>query len=164
MSLKFGTWGDWSKAGIALRGLSRDNRLAAFKAAVDKDGRMIRQKLVGHIDKQDLNWAPLARKTVELKGHDKIYVETGTLRNGLVVRRVSSPKRGYSIFIGASPWAKSADGGKLSDIMIYMEYGTFKQQARPLIRPTWREVREQVKADMRAVIRGIIKGGVNGGE
>lgn len=164
MSFTFGTYGDWSKAGIALRGLSQDHRLAAFKAVVDKDGEMIRQKLVGHISKQDLNWIPLAEKTVKNKGHNKVYIETGTLRNNLVARRIRAPFNGYSLYIGANPWTRSAKGEKLSTIMIYLEYGTSTIPARPLIRPTWAEVREQVKDDMRNVIRGLIRGGVGGGK
>ena len=139
----FGTYGDWSRAGVALRGLS-NNMTSVFTAVVDKDGEMIRERLVGHIDSQDLGWTPLADSTVILKGSSKIYVETGTLKNNLKVRKISAPSMGYSIFIGANPWTTNKDGTKLSDLMIWLEYGTSRMPARPLIRPTWDEVKSPV--------------------
>lgn len=161
--LKFSTYGDWAKAGVVLRGLSNSGKVkSVFKSAVDADGNMIKSKLVGHIDAQDLGWAPLSPHTVALKGHDKIFVETGSLRAGIRVRAIRAPSNGYSIFIGASPWVKNTDGRKLSDIMRYLEYGTSKMPARPLIRPTWNEVKDKVKADMRKTLHGLIRGGVGG--
>ena len=123
---------------------------------------MIRERLVGHIDSQDLGWTPLADSTVILKGSSKIYVETGTLKNNLKVRKISAPSMGYSIFIGANPWTTNKDGTKLSDLMIWLEYGTSRMPARPLIRPTWDEVKSQVKADMRKALVGLIRGEIGG--
>ena len=157
----FGNYGDWSRAGVALRGLSK-NMTSVFTAVVDKDGEMIRERLVGHIDSQDLGWTPLADSTVILKGSSKIYVETGTLKNNLKVRKISAPSMGYSIFIGANPWTTNKDGTKLSDLMIWLEYGTSRMPARPLIRPTWDEVKSQVKADMRKALVGLIRGEIGG--
>lgn len=159
----FSTYGDWAKAGIILRGLSnQQNVLSVFKATVDKDGNMIKDRLVGHINAEDLGWKPLSPHTVALKGNDKIYVEKGTLRNGLKVRVIRAPSNGYSIFIGASPQSRNSDGGKLSDVMIWLEYGTSKMPARPLIRPTWNEVKAQVKEHMRQTLISMFRGGVGG--
>lgn len=160
---KFSTYGDWAKAGIVLRGLSNSSHvLSVFKATVDKDGNMIKDRLIGHIDAQDLGWIPLSPHTVALKGSDKIYVETGTLRNGMKVRVIRAPSNGYSIYIGASAWASNSDGKKLSQVMIWLEYGTSKMPARPLIRPTWNEVKAQVKDHMRQTLISLMRGGVGG--
>lgn len=161
--LRFSTYGDWARAGVVLRGLANPGHvLSVFKAAIDADGNMIKSKLVGHIDAQDLGWAPLSPRTVALKGHSKIYIETGTLRGGIKVRAIRAPANGYSIFIGASPWARNKDGRKLSEVMICLEYGTSRMPARPLIRPTWNEVKDQVKAHMREALHGLIRGEVGG--
>lgn len=161
--LKFSTYGDWAKAGVVLRGLSNTKRVrGVFKDALDMNGEMIKDKMVKHIDAQDLNWTPLSPHTVVLKGNDKIYVETGSLRNGLSVRTIRSPSNGYAVFIGASPYSRNVDGTKLSDVMTYLEYGTSKIPARPLIRPTWNEVKSKVKADMRKTLRGIVRSGIGG--
>lgn len=159
---KFGTYGDWAKADVVLRGLA-NNMTAVFKATVDKNGELIREKLVGHIDSQDLNWVPLSEKTIALKnGNSTIYVETGTLRDGIVCRRISAPAKGYSLAIGCNPWTRNEDGTKLSDILIYLEYGTLKMPARPLLRPTWDEMKSVVKADMRRTLKGMIRGEIGG--
>ena len=161
--MKFSTYGDWAKAGVVLRGLSNTKRVrGVFKDALDMNGEMIKDKLVKHIDAQDLNWVPLSPHTVALKGHDKIYIETGSLKKGLAVRTMRSPSNGYAVFIGASAWARNVDGRKLSDVMTWLEYGTSKMPARPLIRPTWNEVKSKVKADMRKTLRGIVRSGVGG--
>ena len=159
--LKFSTYGDWSRAGVVLRNLSK-HILPAFKVTIDKDGELIRERLVGHINAQDLSWKPLAQKTIELKGHNKIYIETGSLKNGIVARRIRAPKNGYSLFIGCNAWEKNSKGSKLSDIMIYLEYGTSKIPARPLIRPTWEELRGQIKDDLRKTLKGLIRGEIGG--
>ena len=76
-----------------------------------------------------------------MKGGDTtIYVDTGTLRNGLVVRRIKSSVKGSTIFVGASPWKRHESGVKMSELMIWLEYGTDKIPPRPLIAPTKEEV------------------------
>lgn len=158
----FGRYGDWAKAGVALRGISK-NLTPAFRAQVDKDGEMVLKKLTDHIDSQDLGWTPLDPHTVELKhGDSTIYVETGFLKNNLKVRKISAPQNGYSIFIGANPWVTDKDGVKLSDLLIYLEYGTVHSPARPLVRPTWDEVKGVVKQHMRDLLKGLIRGEVGG--
>lgn len=164
-TMTFSRYGDWARAGTVLRGLSsRGGRVTkAFKATVDRDGNIIKEKLVGHIDAQDLNWKPLSPHTIELKhGNSTVYVETGTLKKNIRARRISAPSNGYSLFIGCAPQAHNKDGSKLSDIMIYLEYGTSKIPARPLIRPTWDEVKGQIKNDMRKTLRGLIRGEIGG--
>ena len=156
----FGRYGDWSRAGVALRGIS-NNLTPAFKAQVDKDGEMVLKRMVQHIESQDLGWTPLNENTIALKhGDDTIYVETGFLKNNLKVRKISAPAKGYSVFIGANPWVSDKDGVKLSDLLIYLEYGTVHSPARPLVRPTWDEVSGIVKQHMRELLKGVIRGEV----
>ena len=43
--------------------------------------------------------------------------------------------------------------------MNYMEYGTARQPARPLIRPSWEEKRSSIKANIqKAVVEFFTKG------
>ena len=45
-------------------GLSNSkNFLSVFKATVDKERNMIKDKLVGHIEAEDLEWVPLMLMT-----------------------------------------------------------------------------------------------------
>ena len=152
-------FGDWTRAGVVLQGLSV-NLVPAFKAQLDDDGNLILKTLLDHIDAQDLPWIPLAERTIELKGGDKtIYVETGFLKDNLQVRRVKSVANGVTLFIGASAWKKTPEGVKLSDLMIWLEYGTDKIPPRPLIRPTWDEVEPILKENWRSILQDFIETG-----
>ena len=143
MSLKM--TGDWKKAGVVLQNLAV--RLhPAFELQLQSDGEFVLEKLRGHIDSQDLGWSPLADRTIELKGgDDTIMIDSGQLRDGLVVRRVKSTVKGSTFFIGASPWkrhsnARTGESVPFDSLMIWLEYGTDKMPPRPLIQPTYEEV------------------------
>lgn len=156
--IKIKKYGDWSRAGKALRLLST-NILPAFKAQIDEDGRLVLDTMIEHIERQDLNWIPLSPHTVALKGgSETIYVETGYLKENLEVRRIKSSKDSYSIFVGASPWKKHKPSGKkFSDLMIWLEYGTDKMPPRPLIRPTWEEVSPIIEKNWSSLLSSLVK-------
>ena len=161
MSLKFTRTGDWARAGATLKMLSTGSIVPAFSAQMREDGELILEKLLEHIELQDLNWTPLSETTIAQKGHDTIYVETGFLRDNLKVRKVRAPKNGLTYFIGADAWTIHKPSGlKFSDLMIYLEYGTEKIPARPLIRPTMQEVEKTIQRHWRECLRDLItKGG-----
>lgn len=152
-------FGDWTRAGVVLQGLSV-NLVPAFKAQIEEDGNLILKTLIDHIDAQDLPWTPLAERTIELKGGDStIYVESGYLKNNLQVRRVKSVANGFTLFIGASAWKRTPSGVKLSDLMIWLEYGTDKIPPRPIIRPTWDEVEPIIKEHWREILKDFVETG-----
>lgn len=157
-SMKLEMTGDWNRAGLYMRNLAVKLK-PAFEAQLWEDGQMVLEKMRGHIDSQDLSWTPLAERTVELKGgDDTIYVETGALKNGLTVRRIKSTARGSTIFIGASPWKRHEGGMKMSDLMIWLEYGTDKIPPRPLVRPTIEEVEDIIKSHWKELMQELVKG------
>ena len=156
MSLKL--TGDWNKAGLHLKNLAVKLK-PAFEAQLYEDGQFVLEKMRGHIDDQDLNWTPLAERTIELKGgDDTIYVETGALRNGLTVRRIKSSVKGSTIFVGASPWKRHEGGMKMSDLLIWLEYGTDKIPPRPLVQPTIEEVEDILKNNWKDLMKELVKG------
>ena len=150
--------GDWNKAGIFMKTLAVRLR-PAFELQLYKDGEFVLEKIKGHIESQDLNWTPLAERTIELKGgDDTIYIETGQLFNGLTVRRIKSTVKGSTIYVGASPWKKHEGGMSMSDLMIWLEYGTDKIPPRPLIRPTYEDVQDLLKKHWKDLMKEIVKG------
>lgn len=156
MSLKL--TGDWNKAGVYLKNLAVKLK-PAFEAQLYEDGQFVLEKMRGHIDSQDLDWTPLSQKTIELKGgDDTIYVETGALRNGLTVRRIKSSTKGSTIFVGASPWKRHKKGMKMSDLLIWLEYGTDKIPPRPLVQPTIEEVEDILKDHWENLMKELVKG------
>lgn len=149
--------GDWNKAGIYLKNLAVKLK-PAFEAQLYEDGQLVLEKIKEHIDAQDLNWTPLAERTIELKGgDDTIYVETGELYDGLTVRRIKSSVKGSTIYVGASPWKRHKGGMKMSDLMIWLEYGTDKVPPRPLIRPTYEEVQDVLKKHWKELFKELCK-------
>lgn len=158
--MKLSKFGDWTKAGQVLQVLSSGGIVPAFQAQIEADGELILKTLRGHIDKQDLNWEPLSDRTIELKnGSEKIYVETGFLKENLKVRKVRSPKNGITYFIGADAWTTHKPSGlKFSDLMIYLEYGTSTIPPRPLIRPTMEELESTIKKHWNTVLKDLVKG------
>lgn len=149
--------GDWNRAGVYLRSLAVKLK-PVFEAQLWEDGQFVLEKMRSHIDSQDLSWTPLAERTIELKGgDDTIYVETGALRNGLTVRRVKSSTKGSTLFIGASPWKRHEGGMKMSELMIWLEYGTDKIPPRPLVQPTIEEVEEILKDNWKDLMKELIK-------
>lgn len=152
-------YGDWSRAGAVLRGLSV-NLFPSFKAQIREDGELVLKTIVGHIDRQDLNWTPLAERTIQLKnGDETIYVESGYLRDNLEVRKIKSSSKDVSYFVGASAWKTTPSGLKFSDLMIWLEYGTDKIPARPLIRPSWEEVEPILHKNWEKVLKELIERG-----
>lgn len=149
--------GDWNRAGVYLRNLAVKLK-PAFEAQLWEDGQLVLEKMRGHIDNQDLSWTPLAERTVALKGGDTtIYVETGELRNGLTVRRIKSSTKGSTLFIGASPWKRHKGGMKMSELMIWLEYGTDKLPPRPLVQPTIEEVEDLLKKNWVDLMKELVK-------
>lgn len=158
MSLSLKMTGDWNRAGVHLKNLAVKLR-PAFQAQFEEDGEFVLETMRGHIDSQDLSWTPLADRTIELKGGDTtIYVETGELRNGLSVRRIKSTVQGSTIFVGASPWKHHKGGMKLSDLLIWLEYGTDKIPPRPLVQPTMEEVEKVLKDHWKDLFEDLVKG------
>ena len=150
--------GDWNRAGVYMKNLAVKLK-PAFQAQLYEDGNFVLEKMRGHIDSQDLSWTPLSDRTVELKGGDTtIYVETGQLRDGLVVRRIKSSVKGSTIFVGASPWKRHDSGMKMSELMMWLEYGTDKIPPRPLVEPTIEEVEDILKEHWKDLMEELIKG------
>ena len=154
------TYGDWNKCGMLLKALSV-KLMPVASAKLYEDGKIVVEKVQGHIDSQDLPWSALADTTIKLKQDETIYLETGYLRDNIGIRKVKSSKQDVSYFVGASPWKTHPESGeKLSDIMMYMEYGTATQPPRPLIAPTYDEVRDKLQKEWRDYMQDIVSGGV----
>lgn len=156
--IAIGTFGQWVEAGVVLKNITAKLN-PTFQAQMTEDGEMILQKMVGHIDAQDLGWTPLSDHTIELKnGNSTIYVETGYLRGNLEVRRIRSSAFGATLFIGASSAKTHPSGENFSNIMIWLEKGTNKIPPRPLIEPTWEEVEDIVKQNWESCLKDLLEG------
>lgn len=150
-------FGDWDKCKQVLTQLSRQLR-PLCKAKLYEDGNLVVEKMQGHIDKQDLPWKALSEVTVQLKQDEKIYLETGYLRDNIGLIPVASKSNEEAIFIGVSPTqVHPVSGLKYNDIMMYMEYGTLTQPPRPLVRPTFDEVNTKLQKEWKDYFESLLK-------
>ena len=146
--IKLELTGDWDRANSYFNKLSAE-LYPAFVAQILSDGEFVVEKLKGHIDAQDLGWAPNAPNTVRLKGHSKVYVETGSLRDSIAVRE-GGGEGDFSIIVGPSP--------SMNQIMVWLEGGTSRQPPRPLLAPTAEEVKDVLKANWTELMQKLVKG------
>ena len=157
-------FGDWTQAGVVLQGIQTQLK-PACEAQLREDGQLILDRMQEHIIEQDLPWTPLAESTIHLKdGYTDIYIDSGYLYDNIEVRRVKSSSSNVTIFVGASAWKRHPDSGlKLSDLMIYLEYGTYSEDGsqyippRPLIRPTWDEIEPIIKNHWKDILGELVE-------
>lgn len=143
--------GDWNRL---KKNLSRRN-VKELTAEIDKQAEAVKKTIQGHIDRQDLNWSPLSKNTIRLKhGNSTIYVDSGTLRNSITATRISSGST-YSVGVKIKDGKEPRSGESLNNVMTYMEYGTLRQPARPLIRPSWEEKRNSVKNGITEAVKAF---------
>lgn len=152
--------GDWHKCGVLLKALAT-KLMPVCKAKLYENGKVVVETMQEHIDKQDLPWEALSDTTLRLKEDERIYIETGYLRDNIGVRKVKSSANEVAYFIGASPWkTHKPSGEKFSDIMMYMEYGTVTQPPRPLVRPTYKEVKDELKEEWSDYLKDLVRGNI----
>jgi hypothetical protein len=150
-------FGDWNKVGRTLKRLSV-YLFPVFAGKIDESGELFLEKLRSHIDNQDLPWTPLSQKTIQLKGGDTtIYVETGFLRDNMKALKITESNNKYSIFVGALDSTITPTGERLSDVMVWMEYGTNRMPPRPLIRPTVEEMAKECLARWGDALKNLLR-------
>ena len=152
-NLKLTKTGDWAKVRHVL-GYNFPKLAPHIIGKMDEYGNLALEIIKGHIKNQSLPWAPLSKDTVRIKGHDKIYVETGLLSNGLEIKKFGVG--GNEVFIGFSEGKSHESGLSFATLMIYNEYGTVNSPARPLIRPSFEETKKLVKKDLMPAIKKFL--------
>ena len=132
--------GQWQTAGAKIEFIGK-NLTPKATEAMREAGEELAEIMRNHVRNQDLSWKPLAPSTVQQKGSNLIYIDTGDLlANGFKVRALRGKQKGAKFFVGANVWTKHKPSGlKMSDVMTYLEYGTDKIPPRPLIRPSVEE-------------------------
>jgi hypothetical protein len=110
---------------------------------LDALGRKVTSLLVGHIDAQDLPWQPLAAKTIKLKGHDVIYVESKDYKKGINWDMAQIGKYQFELVIRPTGVSKRTNTS-YEQIAKWLEYGVDTEEGRIPPRPLWRVVFEEM--------------------
>ena len=111
-------------------------------------GVRFEDELVKRIQEGDPKWAALSPEWIEKKGHGRKWYYTGRTE-GAIKYKV----KGSTIYAG---WV---DGGELADIAKYLEYGTSKMPARPLIVPVFEENKDKIVKDAKVWIKNAVNKG-----
>lgn len=150
-------YGDWDKLLNKMQKLSK-YLVPQAKAKLYEDGKIVVEMLQSHIDNQDLPWPSLSEVTLKQKEIQDIYFETGELRDNFCITPVRSNGNDVKYFIGVSPSKVHKSGLKFTELLMYMEYGTMTQPARPLIAPTSKEVSDRFKKEWKQFLLEEIRG------
>lgn len=152
--------GQWDEANKALSTLASDLS-PTLKAVVSDSGELVLDKLRGHIYSGDLGWTPLSPDTIRIKhGNSTILVETGTLANSFTVQKFDLGT-GINVFVGIPQGTSHPSGISADTLMLWIEQGTSRMPARPLIAPTLDEVAQELSnkwwSAMKTFIGGLCK-------
>jgi len=132
-------FGDWEK----FRRWKNKIKFGAFRIMYQKDlddlGIAIENRVKQHIARQDLNWTPLAKSTIEKKGHGKVYIETTEYMNSIRVQVKTTGRFSLDLVVEPQGFHSGAKMpmGELAKIH---EYGTTHIPSRPIWRPTFEEM------------------------
>lgn len=145
-------YGDWERLEKAL--VTIDKHLVPMAhAKMYLDGEIVLQKLRGHIEAQDLGWAPkrIIKRTPDL------WVDTGELSSGMRTLRIALNAHSYAVFIGFLDSRSHYSGYTQAELAVLLEYGVDKAPARPLIRPTWDELRGDILSTWKSFIVDFVR-------
>lgn len=129
--------GQWDKLRKVFRNLTSGNIIK--EEELQNFGKAIEQRVIQHINSQDLGWSPLSQVTIRKKGHEKIFldkrdfvksIKVSVSKKGLLVRTIMVRPEGIHTNSGLS----------MATLAKFLEYGTKNMVARPLWRPTIKEV------------------------
>lgn len=104
---------------------------AAEEATIGSVGEHLVKEMVRTIDDNTESWEPLSPRTIELKGHDKILIDSSEMRDSIEWRRVD----GGDITVGIH--SDAPEDRNL--VALAHEHGVPENNlpARPFIIPTW---------------------------
>ena len=101
-----------------------------------------------HIMRQDLPWTP--KKNPSSSGSWRLYIDTGQYLSS-----VETWQKNGIRFVGIKPHKHHKDGVPVSDIAVWMEYGTKHMPARPLWGPSLEDLGGE--KGVKRIIEGVIR-------
>lgn len=84
-----------------------------------------------------------------IKKRTEFHNRTGSMAASIKTTKAKATKDGYSICV--RPTGTDKKGVRNMEKMVYMEYGTYKQNATPILTPATRESEEEVCEKMQEV-------------
>ena len=165
--------GDWEGVQKRLRNLATGLE-SNVRQATAKNIAMVESTVVGHLQSQDLDWAPLSKGYADYKARtrdrkwrsrrrksgvrvprrlsEKSLIATGRFMKAITSHQLS-PFMGE---IGVKKTRKYAGGEKIANIGAMLEDGTSKMPARKLWKPSLDEIEKDVLDNYTDVIKRLV--------
>lgn len=126
---KVKTWFSRMKAGVFVDSFEQD---------LEALGTEIEDAAKGHIENQDIGWAPNLPVTVAKKGHGMVYIETGDYLASIKPKLKRQGRFKFNLTVKVSGSHNS--GLSMEELGGWLEHGTSRMVARPL----WKVVEKEV--------------------
>lgn len=128
--------GDWGRFKKFANNFGKDMKSSA-KDLQKKQATMIKEDIIEGVTSQSRGLKPLAKATVETKGHGTILVDTSEMINSFEIQN-----HGDTAII--SPQGTHKSGLTNEELATIHEYGTNKIPPRPFVRPVYDEYKDKV--------------------
>lgn len=150
------TYGDWGNLHRWLRRKRHiETILDDLEGAGEKLAKAIKRKAIAKMRSRDPSWPKLADATIEKKGHDQPFIDTGSYIESIKDEVLRTPT---SLMIIVGPEEGVSDGYyDYQYIGKKLEFGSSTIPARPLWRPLMQEVPNlpEFKAVFEALYEGL---------
>jgi hypothetical protein len=151
--------GDWSRLKQVLNQAAPKMK-AESRRTIGRQLHKIEAKVLGHIDKQDLEWDELSPAYAASKAKKKLSPDILRATNQMYSNITTAQEGSFSGAVGVKRGVKSKDGEELTDIALIHEQpeddGT-KIPARKLWKPTFDEMKTGILKELKGIAIEVFK-------
>lgn len=151
--------GDWARLKQVLHEASPKLK-SESRRTIGRQLKKIEAKVLSHIDKQDLDWAPLSSAYEKSKARKKLSPDILRASNQMYSNITTHQEDNFSGAVGVKRGVKSKDGADITDIALIHEQPDDdgkKIPARKLWKPTYEAMKAGIVTDLKGIVIEVFK-------
>jgi hypothetical protein len=151
--------GDWKRLQQVLKEASPKLR-SESRRTIGRSLKKIEAKILGHIDKQDLNWPELSEKYAEMKERKGLSPDILRASNQMYSNITTNQPDDFQGAVGVKRGVKDKNGQDITDIALIHEQPENdgkKIPARKLWEPTFKELKPGLEKDLKGIAIEVFK-------
>ncbi|MFZ2949455.1 MAG: hypothetical protein WA003_08210 [Desulfuromonadaceae bacterium] len=151
--------GDWAALKRVLNEASPKMK-SESRRTIGRQLKLIEAKVLGHIDKQDLEWTPLSEAYTKHKEKKKLSPDILRATNQMYSNITTAQEGNFSGAVGVKRGVKSKDGADVTDIALIHEQPDDdgkKIPARKLWKPTFDEMKTGILQELKGIAIEVFK-------
>ncbi|MDD5107563.1 MAG: hypothetical protein PHC49_18365 [Desulfuromonadaceae bacterium] len=151
--------GDWNRLKQVLK-QTNPKLHTESRRAIGGQLKKIEAKVLGHIDKQDLDWPALNEKYAAKKSRKKLSPDILRATNQMYSNITTHQPDDFQGAVGVKRGVKSKDGGDLTDIALIHEQPKNdgkKIPPRKLWEPTFKEMKPSIVKALKGIAIEVFK-------